>query len=258
MKKLVVYAFVLLFLLSRGEGLIAQNSPSDTSHTITPEKVSVFEDFTPKKTYPAGSSSSSPAVTHKVSIPAWILKCNPILLIRGEAPIYLEHKLNKSWSMEVAAGITFTDYLKAVVMQGKPLGQKDPNVNQLSGLTSKMAIRYFTGHQAGMGLYFSPEFGYVDYRKDVSGVYMASDGRYTNGKLMDEQRYYDIKTLVGWQSSDPYENDFTFDWYLGIGLRMGHEDNVMPDERNANVIKVNSSDVANPLICLGLKIGLGF
>ncbi len=258
MKRLLIHAFVLLLLLSGGMGLIAQNSPSDTSKTVSPEKVSVFEDFTPKRSYPTASSSYSPPVIHKATLPAFILKCNPILLIRGQAPIYLEHKLSKSWSMEVAAGITFTDYLKAVIMQGKPLGQKDPNVNQLSGLTGKMAIRYFTGHQAGEGLYFSPELGYVDYRKDVSGVYMTPDGRYTNGKLLDEQQYFDIKALVGWQSSDPYENDFTFDWYLGLGLRMGHEDNVVPDERNANVIKVNSSDVANPLICLGVKIGLGF
>jgi hypothetical protein len=74
---------------------------------------------------------------------------------------------------------------------------------------------------------------------------------------LDQQKYYDIKALAGWQNVNTLENDFSFDWYVGIGLRVGHEDNVGPDQDNASVIKINSVQVISPLFTVGIKVGLG-
>jgi hypothetical protein len=252
MKKLLVASFCFSILFVFAPCLSAQTEGQTVPDSSAPEKINVFAGV-----QPAVSGYNGP-VQHKIITPDWSLKCNPVILARGEVPVYLEHKLNQTWSAEAAIGITFTDFVKADILKGKSLFQKDPAVDGLSGICGKLALRYFPGHDAGSDLYLSSELDYTSYRKDVKGVYMDTDGRYTDGKLRDAQQYVDLKALIGWQNSDPFESDFSFDWYVGAGIRVGSENNVVPDERNANVIVLNHSDVVAPILALGVKIGLGF
>ncbi len=249
--------WVLPTLYAQTEGI----SIPDTSRI---EKVNVFGGVSPSKPVDMvvdDTQSSSVAYNtplhEPLPAPDWTLKCNPVILARGEVPVYLEHKLNTSWSTEAAIGITFRDMIKDDVLQEKPLFQKDPNADVLSGLCGKIALRYFPGHHACSDFYFSPELDYTSYRKDITGVYMGSDGQYVKGKLRDEQQYADFRFQVGWQNSDALDSDFSFDWFLGAGIRLGSENNVEPDERNANVIVLNHANVVTPVIALGVKIGLG-
>jgi hypothetical protein len=251
--KITLFCSFCLVLLLSGNGLLsAQNIPADSSDSRKVDKVAVFGDL-PATTLREHNLSEA----LKSQSTDWILKCNPGILIRGQAPVYVERRLTKSWSLEAAVGVTFKDFLKEIILKGKALNAKDPNVESLSGLTAKLAARYFPWHHASTDFYISPEVEYVDYRKNVQGVYMGSDGRYANGKLLDQQKYYDIKALAGWQNVNTLENDFSFDWYVGIGLRVGHEDNVGPDQDNASVIKINSVQVISPLFTVGIKVGLG-
>ncbi len=243
--------FFLVLLLPGGGILRSQTSGEGAVRKPKIDKVNVFGET------PADERHDT--VINRVATGAfWAVKCNPVVLFRGEVPVYLERRLSRIFSLEAALGMTFEDFFKTSVVQGKPLFPKDPNVNYLSGFTGKLSFRYFPRGGALSGLYISPEIDFKNYRKDVSGVYLGSDARYASGKLRDQQNYMDLKALVGFQKTDEISHDFYFDWYLGAGLRAGYEDNVVADEKNANVIKVNHSDVLSPLITLGVKIGLGF
>jgi hypothetical protein len=243
---------VLISLLLLCGGLIpAQTNGAGDWRSLKVDKVNVFGDQQPAQ--PAVSVVEP--VTNSLS---WAIKCNPTVLFRGELPVYFERRLNKSFSMEAAVGVTFEDFLKESVIQGKSIFQKDPNVDKLSGITSKLALRYFPRHNAFSDLYVSPEVDFKNYRKDVSGVYMGADNRYTSGKLRDKQVYVDFKAILGFQNTDEFNNEFYTDWYVGIGLRVGTEDNVVADELNANVIQSKHVNVLTPVLTVGVKIGLGF
>jgi len=250
--KTYTYRLLITFsLLFCGSACFAQSNGAGDWRSLKIDRVNVFSEQHPAD---PGTTEADPIV----SSAGWAIKCNPIILSRGELPVYVEHRLSKNFSLEAALGVTFEDFFKESVLQGKPLFQKDPNVDKLSGITGKLAFRYYPRHNALSDLYVSPEIDFKNYRKDVNGVYMGSDGRYTSGKLRDKQDYVDFKAIIGFQNTDEFNSDFYTDWYLGIGLRLGAEDNVVADELNAAVIKINHADVLSPVIAVGVKIGLGF
>jgi len=253
MKMSLPIYFSLVFLLSQGGMTFAQKNSLSGNDSLKLEKINVFSDV---PVYPSRSTVLSS--DKKNTSADWSIKCNPFILTRGEVPVYLERRLSTDWSIEGAVGVTFADYLKEVVLKGGPLIQKDANVSRLSGICGKLGTRYYTGHNTSEGVYVALEADYTTYRKDVKGVYLDSDGRYTGGKLRDKQEYLDGVVLVGWKLSDPSENDFSFDWFIGAGVRSGMENNVVPDELNANVIRINRAEVLNPLVTVGLKIGLEY
>jgi hypothetical protein len=251
MRRSFLSGFILFLLLLTGRsGVYAQQSPS-APDSLKMDRVNVF--------------GASPLLSARYSVPEqkentskWSLKCNPLILFRGEVPVYLEGKLSSAWSTEVGLGVTFTDYLKDIILKGKTLGGKDPNVDHLSGICAKWNVRYYPRHNAGEGLYVAPEVDCTTYRKDVKGVYLNSDNQYEGGKLRDKQSYLDGLVLLGWKVSNPAENDFSFDWFVGAGVRTGAEDNVIPDEKNANVIRISHADEVNPILTLGVKIGIDY
>ncbi|HXC05278.1 MAG TPA: hypothetical protein VNZ86_11035 [Bacteroidia bacterium] len=231
---------------------IAQSSPGGKPDSIpVPVHVNVFSSST---------SWPEPSVAREnpVSPSHWILKCNPLIFIVGQVPVYLEHKLSKSYSLEGAVGLTFENYGKDALVDGKTLFQKASNVDQLAGFCGKVALRYYSRHTALSKVYWSPEFDFTDYRKDVTGVYMNSSGRYTGGKLRDQQDYADLRVILGFQNTENYDSDFCFDWYAGLGLRLGSESNVVPEEGNPNAILTKHADIISPTVSIGVKIGLGF
>jgi hypothetical protein len=252
--KMPLHIYLSFFFLPWAGGMAyAQQGNLPGIDSLKLEKINVFTDV------PVNQSRSASLPSDKKNTSAdWSIKCNPFILSRGEVPVYLERRLSTDWSMEVALGVTFADYLKEVVLKGRPLIQKDANVSRLSGICGKLDTRYYTGHNTSEGLYVALEADFTSYRKDVKGVYLDSDGRYTNGQLRDKQEYLDGVVILGWKISDPSENDFSFDWFIGAGVRSGMEDNVVPDELNANVIRINRTEVLNPLVTLGLKIGLDY
>jgi hypothetical protein len=215
------------------------------------ESVNVFED---------NKYSASPVKSKEEDEeerPAWTLKFSPTLLIRGELPVFVERKLSARYGLEGALGITFEDFFKEVIFQSKPLLQQLPNENKLSGITAKISLHCFTGRGKPGPLYLAPEIDFKNYRKDVHGVFVGANGRYASGALRDEQIYTDIKAVLGYQTPQQFERDFFFDWFIGLGLRLGTENNVMNDELNANVIKIKHVNVLSPVLSVGVKLGFG-
>jgi hypothetical protein len=253
MKAIAKYGCLLVVMQSLlGVYAAAQTgiSGNGDSLKIPVSKVHVFSN-------PAPTPAPEPLADPFAPVAKWILKCNPLILIRGQVPVYMEHKLSSKFSVEGAAGFTLEDYGKEALVQGKTLFQKASNVQQLSGPCAKVALRYYPRGTALSEVYFSPEFDFTDYRKDVTGVYMNSGGRYANGILRDQQDYFDLRLILGFQNTDNYDSDFYFDWYIGAGIRAGSENNVSPEEGNPNAILVKHADVITPTVSVGVKIGLG-
>jgi hypothetical protein len=242
-----LYQISFLFWVS-----LALSAPCLHAQTGAPvESVNVFED---NKYTPSPSKSKEVDEDER---PAWALKFSPTLLTRGELPVFVERRLSARYGLEAAIGITFEDYFKETVFQGKPLLQQMPNENKLSGITAKFSLHYFTGKGKPGPLYLAPEIDFKNYRKDVHGVFLGSDGRYASGALRDQQIYTDFKAVLGYQTPEQFERDFFFDWFIGLGLRLGSENNVSYDEQNASVIRLKHVNVISPVLSVGVKLGFG-
>jgi hypothetical protein len=202
--------------------------------------------------------STLPHRASPLALRTWILKFNPCLIVRGEVPIYLERKLSSDFSMEGAVGTTFQDYFKKVFLEGKDYSQKDPNTEYLSGIAAKLSLRYFPKHVVLSDVYISAEVDFTNYRKNVSGAFLSSTGGYQEGKLMDQQKYFDYLVILGSQNSKEVDQEIFLDWFLGAGVRTGIENNVMRIENNSQILVQKQASVLSPILTLGLKIGLGF
>ncbi|HEV7231295.1 MAG TPA: hypothetical protein VGO45_08205 [Bacteroidia bacterium] len=196
--------------------------------------------------------------TYAERVTHWVLKCDPILLSRGVLPVFLERRLSRFFSVEGAMGITFEDYFKEFFIQGRQLYDKDPNAVKMNGMSAKLAVRYFPKHEGLSGLYISPELDFTNYRKQEKGIYINSAGRFTQGALLDQQKYVDLLAVLGTQNTNEAEREVYLDWYVGLGMRAGYEDNVGNDESNSGVIRVTHSEKISPILVFGLKLGLGF
>jgi|GEM_PF-2537530 len=258
MKTILKNVWIILLLATAGSIKVraqtGSNTPADS--VVKPgNKVDVFKTTVPVVASPGVSASANSTADPLLPVATWVIKCNPTILLRGQLPVYVEHKLNNRYSLEGAVGMTFEDYGKAM-LEGKPVFQKVPNEQQLTGVCAKAAARYYTRKTALSEIYLSPEMDFTDYRMDVTGVHM-SDGRYTSGKLRDQQDYFDLRFVLGFQNTENYDSDFYFDWYVGAGLRMGTENDVIPEDANPNAIRVNHTDIITPTVSLGVKVGLG-
>ncbi|MFI5149890.1 MAG: hypothetical protein ACHQRM_09175 [Bacteroidia bacterium] len=251
------FAYVC-FLLLFFEGLVESVAQTNTGGGTDPLRIpsSKINIVAPKEL--EARPASEPVKEDAAPDSKWIIKCNPLIFIVGQVPFYVEHKLGKRYSVEAAAGPVFDNYGKETFVNGKPIFQKIPNVQQLMGGCGKLAMRYYPRQTALSELYFSPELDFTDYRKDISGVFMNSSGRYANGNLRDQQDYMDLRVIAGFQNTESEDSDFYFDWYAGIGLRVGSENNVIPEEGNPNAIRIKHTDVFSPTISVGVKIGMGF
>ncbi|MFI5149891.1 MAG: hypothetical protein ACHQRM_09180 [Bacteroidia bacterium] len=257
--------YILWFvLLAAGQGVSQQRDTSASPGFI---RVSVFS---PSDLEQPGSLfqaiPAKPPVAEKpvpgplMPLPRkgkWILKFNPLLIVRGDVPLYLERRLSHNVSIEAAAGVTFRDYFKQVLLENQPLDKNDPNVSELSGLSGKFAIRFYPHHTAPGDFYFSPEMDLKNYRKDVNGIYVNSSGNYVRGTLHDQQKYLDFYAVCGSQNTLELDEYIYLDWYIGVGVRLGQESNVTNSELNAATIELKQQRIAIPVLNLGVKLGFG-
>ena len=216
------------------------------------ERITVFGEYHPPVSAPPVQTTE----TEESIRPAWILKFSPTLLSRGELPVFIERRISSRCGIEVAAGITFQDFLKQTFFPNQPVLQANQIEEKLSGIVAKLSFHYYLGKSAPSELYCAPQIEFKNYRKDVHGVYFEN-GRYAAGKVRDQQTYMDIKAMLGYQPTEEFERDFFFDWFIGAGLRLGSEDNVIADERNSNIIKLHHVNVLRPVITAGVKLSLG-
>lgn len=176
------------------------------------------------------------------------LKCNPALLLSGELPLFAEWRINRTFSIEAAAGFTYVDLLYESVMNGGYfLGNK--NVKFRSGSCFRLQGRMYPRHSdmAIAGWYAGPELTFRTYKMDWYEF---------TGLLYDvypcRRKISEIRLVGGWQNAENSGEPF-FDVYLAVGIRQVWENfpAEVPDTYR------NGSYRVAPNVGIGLKLGWG-
>lgn len=187
-----------------------------------------------------------------------VVKLNPLLLLRGEVPIFYERALTYKLSVEVGLGVTFRDYLR-LSFGGDDVDDFGTGIEVVSRPTYHLGVRYYLGQDLEpQGGYLQLQFSHLDYIKDVR--VQSIDGEFTNDKLRDRRVYNDLRLLAGYQMLSGNSN-WMFDLYGGLGMRSRAMDKVRENydtvTRLYSYEVVKQNDIA-PAFFLGVKVGLGF
>lgn len=186
------------------------------------------------------------------------IKLNPLLLLRGEVPIYYEHALSRRVSLVLAAGISTRNTLD--------MGHSHEHVDAYSAGTKVIAkpalhagLRYYlTKDMEAQGFYVQGEFVYLDHSKNIT--LKDAQGRFTERTLRDQRIYKDERLYFGYQRLASTSN-WLFDAYGGLGLRSRAMDEVnehldLGDGKWSYTQEVVRDQVV--AYFLGIKVGYGF
>jgi hypothetical protein len=254
----ISFLFVVLFFV------VSTTKAQDTIIT----NVIVF-DKTDLKT----SSDSTIKKTDKISQFKNAIKLNPLLFLRGELPVYYERVINKNFSLEVAIGVTFKDYLGGMFeeISSDDFGFMGADVTEKmkANLSYKFGVRFFPSGYALDGVYFSLEFAKRNYDMNLSiknslpefdpitFTQIQNNTIYT----FNEQRYHnELKFIYGENEFFYWDNSF-LDFYIGAGIDFYSEKKVKATTdniTNKQTYTLESSNNIVPKFYLGVKYGFVF
>ncbi|MBS1545953.1 MAG: hypothetical protein JST38_18820 [Bacteroidetes bacterium] len=187
-----------------------------------------------------------------------VLKLNPLLFLRGEAPLYYERALSPRISAELAVGVTFRNYIGGD-LAGDDADDFSAGTHIITKPSYHLGFRYYLTYDLEpQGMYLQGGFAYVDHSKDIS--VRDSTGAFTDVSLRDQRLYNDVRLYLGYQRLSGTSN-WLIDFYGGIGLRNRSLKKV--DEHFDLTEKTWSYSTEEkhdnvPAFFLGIKIGYGF
>ncbi len=187
-----------------------------------------------------------------------VLKLNPLLFLRGEAPLYYERALSSKISAEVAVGVTFRNYLGGDLM-GDVADDFSVGTRILARPSFHMGFRYYlTDDIEPQGAYLQGGFAYLDHSKDIT--LRDSSGQFTDLKLRDQRVYNDVRLYFGYQRLSS-TNNWVLDAYGGVGyrnrsLRKVEEHLDLPERTYSYTVEESHGNML--ALFLGVKIGYGF
>ncbi|MEO6882469.1 MAG: hypothetical protein ABI199_00440 [Bacteroidia bacterium] len=244
---IAIFMFLNLFFLEAQTNVPAKK---DSAHTAVTVKVMVF----------------NPAMTKNYFSNRYIdstknaIKINPLLIARGDVPIYYERKIAGRFSAEIAAGITFTDFVYEFET-GDVYSTNGTTVMGKTGYSLEGALRYYIGYKntAMSGYYISPDVWYRTYNKQVEVEDVS--GNLTGNFDPDSRKVLSYRLLFGNQNSG--DNALFFDWYIGVGMAQTTLNKVTYGVISTsygigNQTTIVSSQKWDPVFSLGVRIGLGF
>lgn len=230
------FAIVLFFILTCFQGL-CQTVPDNSSGQIK-----VYDSYQPKNGKSFGEKN-------KISI-------NPLGVAIGDYPLYYERMFGSTFSVEIAAGVTYENYMRHYM-----------NFEMSSNYNNSDFTRTY---ELGNTYSISPKI----YLEDdcFEGSYLA---------LCYRHRLYKDEAIAyqGYAFSTPMKesyklNSFTFnygyvyhlgkgfklDYYIGIGLRTVTKSEVVPDYYSGvgTIYKIENSKNTYPTGMMGLKLGYAF
>jgi len=188
-----------------------------------------------------------------------IIMINPLLIVNGDIPVYYEHVINESFSVEVAPGLTYEDYTQDIyeALFGPLKYVSSSKANLGYGL--KAGFKFFpkTKNKYRLErLYLSPELGFRHYSID----YPTEDpfGNATNQYISGYTNRLDIKFLFGGEQAGV--KHFVVDWYVGVGLRSTTAVQYLNGTNyNGSITTVpNNQSYIRPALYAGFKMGVGF
>lgn len=187
-----------------------------------------------------------------------VFKLNPLLFLRGEAPLYYERALSPKISAEVAVGVTFRNYLGGD-LTGDVADDFSAGTHIITKPSFQLGFRYyFTDDLEPQGVYLQGGFAYLDHSKDITRK--DSLGHFTEQQLRDERIFNDVRVYLGYQRLSGTSN-WLFDAYCGLGYRSRsltkvHESLNLQDNTWTYTTEEKHDQV--PALFLGIKIGYGF
>lgn len=150
-----------------------------------------------------------------------MIKANPLLLIRGQLPLYVEYRISNHFSVEGAVGITYLDlFYETAINGGYFLANNRAKFR--NGFLAAAQFRYFPSRfdAAPYGFYTGPQLAARNYQ-----MYWYTNTGFIYEKELEERRMYDMRWVAGWQNPDNREQWF-FDFYAALGMRYIHETRV--------------------------------
>lgn len=187
-----------------------------------------------------------------------VLKLNPLLFLRGELPLYYERALSPRISAEVAAGITFRNYLGGD-LTGDVVDEFSAGTRILTKASFQLGFRYYLVDDIEpQGPYIQGGFAYLNHSKDI--LLRDGNGHFTDQALRDQRLFNDVRLYLGYQRLASTSN-WLFDAYCGIAFRNRsftrvHEDlDIAAKTWSYSVEKAHDNVLA---LFLGLKVGYGF
>ena len=187
-----------------------------------------------------------------------VFKLNPLLLLRGEVPLYYERALTYRLSAEVGIGFTMRNYM-AMTFDGDDADDIGAGVHVVKRPSLRGGFRYYLRDDLEpQGPYAQLEFAHLSYVKNIS--MLGPDRIPTDEVLRDERIYNDLRLLAGFQQLGRASN-WLFDVYAGLGYRMRHEQVVQETFDLADgtySYRLEKRNDRVPGFFLGIKAGLGF
>ncbi len=187
-----------------------------------------------------------------------VIKANPLLFFRGEIPLYYERALSPNVSIEIGAGVTLRNYL-ALSLVGDDADDFGAGTEIIPSLSLRVGVRFYLEHDLEpQGWYIQPEFGQINYTKDI----LISDpaGGFTDERLRDRRTYNDVRVLAGYQLLS-FSNNWVLDFYGGVAFRVRDrlvvKETLDPTARTYTYVQEQLNDWV-PAAYLGMKVGYGF
>jgi hypothetical protein len=187
-----------------------------------------------------------------------VIKLNAFSFFRGEFPVYYERAISHNVSTEIAAGITFRNYI-GTPGSGDDVDDYSEGTQIIVGPSFHAGFRYyFEADIEPQGAYMALDFAYLEYLKDIRAKDEA--GNFTEVEYRDSRKYNDLRLLGGYQLLSATSN-WLFDFYGGVGMRdrSMHTVNEIYDTTTGKwSYEFEDIDDVVPSLFLGIKVGVGF
>jgi len=181
-----------------------------------------------------------------------LIKVNPLMILNGDIPVYIERRVSDHFSIEAGVGVTQLDYL----YYGFTI-DSSPTTNRIAslGFSFRSSTRFYpsTYTKALEDFYIGPEVRFRQYNTEVkcepSLIPIPESRTRIDFKISGGYIFYLADRVI-------------IDTYGGIGLKSINIDRTECTDENGNVAPGGSKHLSGkgvlPLFALGVKIGFGF
>ncbi len=173
------------------------------------------------------------------------LKLNPLLLVRGDIPVYYEMSLSNRLSVELGVGLTAIDYLTSRNYNLDPDQDLDYKIEL--GFSVRGGLRYYTSDYSyePHGFYFGVTYRLQNFKSELTKI-----NNFDNLSENIEAVNNDARFEIGFVNT--FEEGVFIEPYIGIGFRSRDYDKIIIDEF---VYSINRTNDIVPYFSIGAKIG---
>jgi hypothetical protein len=181
-----------------------------------------------------------------------LIKINPLLILNGDIPIYVERRIKDQISLEGGIGFTHMDYVTNIFTVNNQNG--NPDVRKANpGYSLMVAAKFYPSKytKALDEFYFGPEIRYRKYNTEVQDCSSPSSAIF----IPETRILTDFKLTIGYIS---YISDRVIvDFYGGIGMRSRNITSYSCNSSSTAMVLKQVNDMV-PVISAGIKLGFGF